>query len=247
MTRTLALAALLAARAFAQTAAPPAFDAASIKLSKAENDGEHWHTRTGSIDMRNLTLRSLIRAAYQVRDYQISGGPGWATSDRFDIVARSSGPADDPELMKMLQTLLADRFQLVFHKEARQFPGYALTVAKKGLKITPVEDNGGHNSKSNRVHLEATRISMPRFAEWLSVRLGSPVEDRTETAGVFTFELNWTPEPSARPGEKQEAEFREAGPSIYTAIQDQLGLHLESHKIAADVMVIDRAEKPSEN
>jgi len=237
----------LTAPVWAQPA--PAFDAASIKPNKSNDGNSSWHTRTGSIDMRNVSLRDLIEAAFHVKRYQISGGPGWMESDRFDVVARAPGPASDKELMAMLQTLLADRFQLAFHKESKLFPGYALVVAKKGFKLTAVEDVGGHSTNSQsdnkRVHLAVQRSSMPRLAEWLANRLRAPVEDETGIPGVFNFELEWAPEnPQAQ---KPEAELAETGPSLFTALQEQLGLRLEGRKVPAEVLVIDRAELPSEN
>ena len=239
-----AIAVLAAAPVFAQISAK-AFDAASIKPNRSGDNGSSWHTRTGSVDLRNQTLRSLVQIAYRLKDYQVTGGPLWADADRFDIIARAPGPADDPELIDMMKTLLADRFQLAFHKESKQFPGYDLMVTRKGFKLTAVEDAGNHSTNSKGGHLKATRISMPRFAEWITRVVGQPVEDKTGVQGVFTFEMDWSPANSQPP--RPDTEFADAGPSIFTALQEQLGLRLEARKVSGEILVIDRAERPSEN
>jgi len=237
---------LLAGRVFAQPTPAPAFDAASIKPNHANDGNSSWHSRTGSIDMRNQSLRGLIRIAYHVKDYQVAGGPNWLDAEHYDIVARSPGPAKDAELELMLRTLLADRFQLAFHKESKLFPGYALMVAKKGFKLTPVEDAGSHSTSSRKGHLTAQRTSIARLAEFLANNLGMPVEDMTGLTGVFNFELDWTPD-NTQAAAKPDSEFAEPGPSLFTALQEQLGLRLETRKIPAEVLVIDWAERPSEN
>jgi uncharacterized protein (TIGR03435 family) len=158
---------LIAGMGFAQTPAP-AFEAASIKPSKAPEGHSSWHSRTGYIVLQNQTLKQLIQIAYHVKANQVSGGLKWYDSDRFDIEAKSEGPADEAQLMTMLQTLLADRFQLAFHRETALFPGFALVVAKNGLKIRPVDAGEGSRSNSNRGHLTVERVSMAKFAETLS-------------------------------------------------------------------------------
>src|SRR5205823_152683 len=124
LTKTIVWSCLLLGRVAAQPAAAPAFDAASIKLSHEGPGSSSWHSRTASVDMRNQSLRELIKIAYKLKDNQVSGGPPWITNERYDIVARAPGPAKDQELTAMVQTLLADRFQLTFHRETKQFSGY---------------------------------------------------------------------------------------------------------------------------
>jgi uncharacterized protein (TIGR03435 family) len=104
--------------------AAPAFEVASVKPSKAKDNG-YWNSSAGYLVMRNQSLKKLIQIAYRVRDDQVSGGPKWTDSDRFEVDARAAGPAKDPELLDMLQTLLAERFQLVFHRETKEVPGYS--------------------------------------------------------------------------------------------------------------------------
>jgi uncharacterized protein (TIGR03435 family) len=225
---------LVAMHAFAQT---PAFEAATIKPSKDQPGHSGSHTRTGMIVMTGQTLKGLICAAYRVKDYQVSGGPKWMDGDRFDINARAEGAANDTQLKDMLQTLLSDRFKLVFHHEEKIGPAYALVLLKSGLKITPVEGSTGTNSNGSKGQLEVTGMTMSRFAETLSRELKTPVTDLTATPGAYNFKLQWSTEGDAN--DMQSA--------LFAALQSQLGLKLESRKLSIDMIVVDSAEKPSEN
>src|SRR5262249_46279049 len=109
---------------------PQSFDAASIKPSKSAEDGTSWHSRTGYLVMKNQPLRRLVAIAYGINEDQVSGGPKWVDSDRFDIEARAAGPARDPELLAMLQQLLAERFQVAVHRESGMAAGYVLVPIK---------------------------------------------------------------------------------------------------------------------
>jgi uncharacterized protein (TIGR03435 family) len=239
MTPRVFVAILLAAGiGFGQTAAPT-FEAASIKPSKEGEGHSGSHSRTGYMVIQNQTLKQLMQMAYRVRPDQVSGGAKWVTSDRFNVEAKSAGPADEPEMLPMLQSLLAERFQLMFHREPASLPGFAMVVAKGGMKVQPVDGEGSH-SNSNRTHLTAERMSMARLADRLSQILGSPVIDKTGAAGAYTFELEWAPD-----GAPSDA--ANAGPSIFTALQEKVGVRLESQKVSTEVLVIDKAEKPSEN
>jgi uncharacterized protein (TIGR03435 family) len=224
---------LLAAHALAQ---PPAFEAAAIKPSKEAVRGITWDTGPGRIDVRG-TLKGLIWVAYQVKDYQVAGGPKWLDEDRFEINAKAEGAANDPQLLAMLQTLLADRFQLVIHHEQKVAPAYALVLAKSGLKIKPVEGATGSSSRSSRGVITAKGLTMAKLADRLSRNLGAPVADLTETPGAFDFKLEWSIE-----GDKDDVQS-----SLFAALQSQLGLKLESRKLPIDMIVVDKAEKPSEN
>ena len=137
---------LLAAHALAQ---PPAFEAAAIKPSKDLSRGTSWDSEHGRINL-SATLKGLITIAWHVKDFQVEGGPKWLDADRFEIKAKAEDAAQDPELLKMLQTLLADRFQLAIHHEQKIAPAYALVVAKSGLKIKPVEGATGSSSRGGR-------------------------------------------------------------------------------------------------
>jgi uncharacterized protein (TIGR03435 family) len=235
----------------AQTPAPVAFEAATIKPSQDAPHHSGTHTRTGLLMIQGQTLHTLIRTAYHLMPNQVEGGPKWAESERYDINAKSEGPAEDPELMRMLQTLLADRFQLTFHTEKKEFPGYALVVAKGGLKIHPVDQAVDRtNSNSNDLHasVELEGATLAKFADILSRSMPMPVVDQTGIAGAFTFKLEWSRDDrTARGSDSNGAVPVDNSPTIFSALQEQLGLKLESKKLPMDVLVIDRAEKPGEN
>jgi uncharacterized protein (TIGR03435 family) len=224
---------LFAVSAFAQ---PPAFEAAAIKPSNPDVDGSGWHTRPGMAILTGQTLKGLISIAYGVKDFQVSGGPKWLSGDRFDINAKAEGPVKDPQMLQMLQTLLADRFQLVIHHEQKVAPAYALVIAKSGLKMKPSEETGS-SSKSGRGVITARGATMAKLADLLSRRVGAPVADLTETSGAFDFKLEWSVD-----GDANDVES-----ALFAALQSQLGVKLESHKLPVDMIVVDKAEKPSEN
>jgi len=244
------LAILLTAVAWlaAQTAAVPTFEAASVKPASPEATDFGVDTDPGLLRVEAQTLRDMVRVAYGVNDSQVVGGPKWANSDRFDITGRANGPAGGKELLTMLQSLLADRFKLAFHRETKTAQGYALVVAKGGIKMQKSESTES-NSSGGRGRIDAQGFSMHQFAERLTRVMRAPVEDATETPGRFNFTLTWSPDDSST---KPLASDRPAiddsnAPSIFTAIQEQLGLKLESRKVTMEVLVIDRAEKPGEN
>jgi len=244
----------ICATLFAQQAAgPPAFEVASIKPS-LEPPGSVVGIveTTGRISAKNVTLRRCVRGAYGVPEPQIIGGPKWVDQDRYSIEAKANVPADGPELMLMLQTLLADRFKLVLHREQRTIPGYRLVLGKGGLKAEASSPDRGSVGHSQRGRIEAEGCTMAQLALKLSEVRHQPVLDATGVAGKFDLKLEWAPDdmqakpPSVdqRAGNASEAG---AGPSIFAALQEQLGLKLESGKVPAQVLVIDSAEKPSEN
>jgi uncharacterized protein (TIGR03435 family) len=231
--RKAVLSILLTASAGAQQ---PAFEAASIKPSK-EFGGRHWDSHPGTISLRGHSLKGLICVAYHIKESQVSGGPKWLDDDRFDINAKAEGPAEDPQLLAMLQTLLAERFQLVFHHEEKIASAFALVVAKSGLKINPVDGAEGSSSRGGKGRIAAKGVSMEKLAETLSRHAGAPVSDMTGATGAYDFTLEW-------PTEGDAADIQSA---LFAALQQQLGLKLEIRKLPVDLLVIDRAEKPTGN
>jgi len=176
----------------------------------------------------------------------------WIDKDRYYIAAKATSPAGGHELMQMLRALLADRFKLVFHREQRTLSGYRLVLAKSGLKAT-----SGATDSGSAGHLQRGRVdtcsacTMAQLAVKLAEVLKQPVVDATGVAGEFDFKLEWTPDDmQPKSSFDQRAgnlwEYSD-GPSIFVALQQQLGLKLESAKLPIDVLVIDSAEKPSEN
>jgi uncharacterized protein (TIGR03435 family) len=235
MIRNLALLAV-SISAWAQPASPPQFEVASIKPSNAEPGSSGIDSEHGRIAAHNVTLKRCIMGAYQIGPNQIFGGPDWLDSARFEIIAKTDQNVGDGVLMLMLQTLLADRFKLAVHREAKPIQVYVLEVAKNGPKLEK-GDGTGAKTESRRGRIEAANSTMDRFAEVVSRQVDLPVVNHTGLEGAFNFKLQWAP-PNAKDSD---------GPSIFTALQEQLGLRLRSQKTPVEVLVIDHAELPTEN
>jgi len=224
------------------------FDAASIKPSDAPNGNSSGiETEIGLVRAHNVTLKRCITGAYGLPEAQILGGPKWIAELRYEIVAKTSERAGDDRLMVMLQDLLADRFQLKLHNEMRTVSGYELTLAKAGIKATqsePGTDSSTDTSKRGG-RMDAKACSMSRLALKLADILGAPVSDMTNASGNFDFALRWVPDDlQAKSGGSSDVP---AGPTLFTALQEQLGVKLEARKVPVDVLVIDHADLPSEN
>ncbi len=227
-----------------------------------------------AFSVQRATLKDLVTMAYQVHDFQVSGGPAWINSDRYNIEAKSEPvPVFSQEnrmvQLRRLQSLLAERFGLAVHRETKQLPVYELTVAKGGQKlqapncieheagdqtIAPgktVMDYCGFGGLSRRGQYQASNGSTDELAGALSFVLGRSVVNKTEVAGRFRIVLTFSGYSAATPlpdaGTPSVAPAAELGPDIFTAVQEQLGLKLESAKGPVEVIVIDRVEKPSEN
>lgn len=275
----IAIGILNAPQVHAQAEAPKlTFEVASIKPNSGDDRRIGIQVLPGG-DLRTTgtTLKFLITYAYDVRDFQVSGGPGWINSDRFDIMAKSEQGSSDStpdDMLKMtdaqmktaaekmrikLQALLAERFQLTIHHETKEQPVYALVVGKNGTKLQESQSNAGAPRRLMRMgrgELNGEGIAMEFIASSLSNQLGRPVIDRTGLTGHYDFKLQWTPDPGQSrgifggpppPGVDAPPPPDPNGPSIFTAVQEQLGLRLESQKGPVDLIVIDRVEKLSEN
>jgi len=160
----------------------------------------------------------------------------------------------DDQLMLMLRRLLADRFKLKLHRESKEMQGYGLIVGKSGPKLQEVELAGKGWSRNRVDGIEGQEISMARLAEILAGRLGRPVVDLTGIKGVFDLKLSWTPDPAMvkNPAENKESPAVDSmsdpsGLSIFSALQEQLGLRLEARKVPGEIIVIDHVERPAEN
>jgi uncharacterized protein (TIGR03435 family) len=234
---------LSAALVIAQKA--PAFEAASVKPAPPNPTDFGVDTDPGLLRVEAQTLREIVQIAYGVNDSQVVGGPKWAETDRFDIIGKSNGPAGSKELLAMLQTLLAERFKLTMHRETRTAQGYGLVIAKGGVKMQASESKSS-NSTGGRGKIDAQGYSMPQLAERLTRLMRVPVEDATQNNARFNFTLKWDPaSTSVRPSERDKSDSDQ--PSIFTALEEQLGLKLAARKVMMEVIVIDGAEKPSEN
>jgi uncharacterized protein (TIGR03435 family) len=238
------IARLLAAAVFcaAITVAQPAFEVASIKPSAPDQPGSRMSGDQGRLVLENYSLKHCIQDAYGVQGYQISGGPKWLDGDHYDIEGKLSVGTPPNQRLAMLQRLLADRFQLQFHRETRTVPGYAVVIAKGGPKLPkPENPDAPSNWGSGSNMANGRNLTMAGFAQTLSRSLGRPVVDETGYQDKFDFRLRWSADAAPPSGDA------EPGPSVFAAIQEQLGLKLEARRVPVEVLVIERAEKPTEN
>jgi len=235
-----------------------AFDVATIKSTAPDYSGGRFITMQGAhrFVVMNYTLKSLIGAAYNLTPRAISGGPAWVETDRYDILAGTPGegrPTLD-EQMSMLRKLLADRFKLTFHREEKELAVYALTVAKSGSKLkestAPADEPAVLINRvfPDRILLPARNATMVQFASMMQrAVLDRPVLDKTGLSGKYDFDLEWTPDETQFSGQGPSATTESTKPDLFAAVQRQLGLRLEATKGLVAVLVIDRAERPSEN
>jgi uncharacterized protein (TIGR03435 family) len=279
MLRPIAIAGLglSALNAFAQPASLlPEFEAVSIKPSKTGDLRGGMHpSPSGRLAATNVTAKALIRWAYSIRDFQLSGVPGWAESERFDVIAKSDGsPRYDflkPELETMFQSVLADRFKLTVHRDTKELPIYSLIVAKNGPKIhavdegdcpeVPTPQNPCRSLRTNQFgKMAGEKAPMGALAVVLTNFMGRIVVDKTGLKGSYSYVLDWTRylQPVQSEGGAGRADvdrplpqipFDRASmqPAISTALEEQLGLKLESGKGPVETIVIDHLERPSQN
>jgi uncharacterized protein (TIGR03435 family) len=257
---------------FGQPATPlPEFEAVSIKGNKSGATEQMMRpSRGGRLNATNVTLRALIRWAYGVRDSQISGEPGWVDSERYDVATKSDGnPRFDflqPTLESMFQGVLADRFKLTLHRETKELPVYSLVVVKSGPKIHPVDEGDCPEvptpenpcrslRRTNFGQLTGVKAPMAGLALVLAVVIDGAVTDNTGLKGSFSYKLDWTQylQPLPSPGGGNQPlpavplDRSSLEPAISSALQEQLGLKLESGKGPVEILVIDHVERPSEN
>ncbi len=239
------------------------FEVASIKPSDPNGHGVRIEMAPGGrFNASGVTVKFLIQQAYNIKEFQITAGPTWTGSEKYDINAKAEGEGGDmtPERLKpMMQALLAERFQLKFHREEKEMPVYALVVGKNGPKMhaserVPDGDDrrGGTQVRMSRGQITAQGMSMSMLANQLSNRLGRNVLDKTGLTGNYDFTLEFTPEGmqpmgGREPGAEAAPPLDSPGPSLFTAVQEQLGLKLESQKGPVSLFIIDRIEKASEN
>ena len=237
--------------------ANPSFEVATIKPSDPNRQGRAFLWRGNRFSTFNTSLMALIGFAYDVQEKQVIGGEDWMNSEKLDIEAKPDTPGvpSREQLRTMVVKLLADRFQLKFHDEKRELPAYVLTAGKTEPKMT--KDDTSPNGLPGLFFrqlgdLNVRNATMGDFVHLMqSAVLDRPVVDQTALAGKWDFELKWTPDDSQfggmgmRPPPPSDA--ADAPPPLFTAIQEQLGLKLESQKAQVDVMVIDHVEKPSAN
>ncbi len=235
----------------------PQFEAASVKPS-APGDMRgttYGFTAGGGCRVRNGTLKGMIESAYDVRDFRISGGAGWMDSEGYDVDAvtpprwSSAIPEDRAKETRVrVQTLLAERFQLAVRKETKELPVCLLTLGKGGSKLVeaPAEPSAqGMGIRSECSRMTGTRATMANLAFGLPRQLRRPVQDQTGLDGRYDFTLEFAPDtgPCAMAANADSTD----APSIFMAIEEQLGLRLEPAKGPDEVIVIDHAVKADPN
>jgi len=239
--------------------ANPAFEVATIRPSDPAHPEQIITLRGAEVITTNVTVHALINLAYWLHPKQLTGGPAWTESDKFDMAGKPDAPGQPnvDQMKMMIQKLLADRFQLKFHFEKRELPVYAVRLANSGAKLTKSQDDpkgipGWNFGRNASGMIMAFRNSpMSQFTAVLQNSMDRPVVDQTGLSERYDFTLNFTPDPAqaallggppATAGDNPDA-----APGLFAAFQQQLGLKLEPTRAPVDVLVIDKVERPSEN
>jgi uncharacterized protein (TIGR03435 family) len=249
----ISLAALAAVGLFGQSANAPAFEVTSVRphgptIFRPLKD----ETGPGRFVRGNVKVKDLVGWAYDFQFYQIAGGPDWFNSqelrsNRYDVEAKIDGNVDLQHIKLMVQSLLAERFQLRVHRETRELPVYALLVAVHGPKLRPAKDaelGSGRGPVALYGAVSARSAGTADLARVLTATLDRPVLDQTGLDGKFDFELQFDQSSTGR-GNQNPGDVGK--PSIFTAVQEQLGLELNAQRAPMDILVVDHVEKPSEN
>jgi uncharacterized protein (TIGR03435 family) len=241
---------LISSSAFGQKAeTAPVFDVASVKVSPPTADGMRVRPNVitptpGGVTMLNISLKAMVQWAYHVQAIQVVG-PGWLDSDRYDIVARTSGPASPEQLRRMMQTLLTERFKLVFHRETKEMQAYVVTIAKGGHKMKQSEGEGEMEFKPTGKGLMVllAHVTLAQLSEMAASPLQGVVVDRTGLEGAWDFTLDASSFVGQAPADREEAIGM-----IIQALSEQLGIKIDQKKVPAEVMIVEHAEKiPVEN
>lgn len=229
----------------AQQAAAPTFEVATIKPSDPMHRNRGFHVGGNRVNIENQDVVTLITVAYSVHPKQILNAPDWFETARWNIdgVADKDGKLSVPDVQAMVRKLLEDRFGLKFKREQREIPVYALTVAKGGLKLekSKSDPNALPNQNGNgKGNMRFQNTTMTTFLLGMQDEFDRPLVDQTGLDGHYDFTLRWTPD-------GVPAGDADAPPGMFTAIQEQLGLKVSPVKAPANVLVIESAQKPSEN
>jgi uncharacterized protein (TIGR03435 family) len=260
---------VVAALPLAAQSDAPRFEVASVRPILGPSASSIWNLLpSGRFVATNSQLRSLIVNAYGVMHERLLGGPDWIDSDRFDILASAPAGTSESTMLTMLQTLLADRFKLVLRREAREMAVYSLVIAQSDGHIEkalrPVDCKASRTESkavmrkavappcsallmrqpgTGMVTYQSEGVDLNGLANTLSRRVGRPVINRTGLAGEFQFELSWLQDMQAGAAPAAAND----GPSLFTALQEQLGLKLESSRGPVEVLVIESVERPTPN
>ena len=239
---------VVAAQSTTPDSSKATFEVASIKEDKALGTGGDMRIRPdGGISVRHMSARALVTIAYQLNGYQLIAAPSWMAETYYDIDAKPADAATRDQTFAMFEALLVDRFKLTFHHETRELGGFSLMQARPGtlgpsLRRSPYdcEHAFGKTPQCKNGQISGSSLKMIGSPLWSLVKViigevGAPVSDDTQLTGTFDVDLQWS---------------REVAPSddlrsIYTSLQEQLGLKLERKRVPVEVFVIDRVERPS--
>jgi uncharacterized protein (TIGR03435 family) len=221
-------------------AAAPGFDVATIKPHAGEIRRVGVDVEATHVTITAMTVRELIAFAYDLREYQVRGGETWMERTRWDIQA-SAGELEPtrPQARQMLQVLLAERFGLRVERSSQELPVYAMTIAKGGVKLKPPTPLNSERSNFNADGAVWLNAPLDILGNPFPLHLAQPLVNRTGLNGRYDFELKFKISLA-------EAEGLD-GESIFTAIEEQLGLHVQPEHAAVDVLVVERVQQPGEN
>jgi len=246
------------------------FDVASVKVHPQSGDGMIRVRMNGGpgtpdpgrLNYENVSLKAVLGKAFDVKSYQLTS-PDWTDSERYDITAKIPQGTTKEQFGAMLQTLLAERFKLTYHREKKDLPAYVLVVGKAGSKMKasegPAAGGTSMRMQPGKATMNAAGVSMTQLVDMLANQVDRPIVDGTELTGKYDFTLEFAPEMRNMPGLMSghggapgegggPVAEGESAPSLFTAVQEQLGLKLEPKKAMLDLIVVDRLEKtPTEN
>jgi uncharacterized protein (TIGR03435 family) len=229
-----------------------AFEVASVKENKTIAGGGSMRLMPGGgITAQHIAARSLISIAFRLQSFQLTGTPAWAADTFYDVIAKTAEPATPEQSYEMLQALLVDRFKLAFHRETREVDGYVLVQARSGvlgpkLKQSAVDcakafattarcRQGSITHSPAGSSMKAFGAEVSRLLQLVIGQVGAPVSDETKLTGPFDFDIQWSND--VAPANDLT--------SIYTALQEQLGLKLEKRRVSTEIFVVDRLERPT--
>jgi len=216
------------------------FEVASVKPNTFGDRSSITRRGEDSLVLQNWSLRNIVLKAYGLKNYALTA-PDWLASRNFDINAKGAGKVIENELRQMLQALLVERFHIKVHAESNELHAFVILPAKGGLKINPVHDEGVFgvdiSRYPDRTKVSCRQCTMDNLANILADQVKRAVVDQSGFSAEYSFTLEWSPNQNSDPG-----------PSIFTALNEQLGVRLESRKVLVPILVVDRISQiPTEN
>jgi bla regulator protein blaR1 len=231
-----------AAQENAQRLLPARFEVSSVKRVTTARDNSRTNVEHGTLTASNITIRGLIRVAFDIRDYQILNAPAWTDEEHYDVIAKAAAARDftDKQMEPLIQDLLNDRFGFKYARETRSLSGYSLLVANGGAKLKVADDlasgTGITTYNSGKVTVDIKRTSMARLAVVLESLLKQPVTNQTGLAGAYALQLEYDS------GLNPDSPL----PSLFTALQS-FGLRLQAGKVPVEMILVEDVHRPAEN